>query len=74
MVKVSTSYIYVYGSVHDLDKTHGLCGTFNLDCSDDFEMRDGSDYADTDSEAGRPCEDQELEDRYSPDDFGKDWR
>ena len=76
-VKVGTTYIEYHASVQDIDKVHGLCGTFTFDCTDDFELPDGSQY--NDPEATKPCDrDQPGQtcavNTFEPDDYCHSWR
>ena len=69
-VKITSSEIRLYPSVHDMEKTRGLCGSFNFECNDDFEMRDGSYFPG--EEARDDCSDHD--ERYAPNGFSEDWR
>ena len=71
-VEINERQIVIKPTAHDREKTQGLCGTFNSDCTDDFELRDGSDYGDVDADASRTCGQQNR--RFSPNTYSNDWR
>ena len=49
----------IYPSVKDIDQSEGLCGNYNGDTTDDFQIRDTDKYDDN---------------RYYPNEFSNSWR
>lgn len=61
----------IKASVHDFEKTRGLCGYFNGKCDDDLRLRDNTQS--THSARALPCSNHGHTALY-PNDYSNSWR
>lgn len=72
-VKVENKRLTVtlFPTVRDINKTEGLCGTLNNDCTDDFKRSDNTYFHST--EANKTCDQVKTDHNFRPKSFSDSW-